>query len=101
MAGNDAAFGIDQDWVDEAKLLDAFCNLPNLLLRMRAWIARPRPQFSWVLVGDLKALRAIGDVAAARPSIPVTRLADEVLLIAGGEIAVTIFLGLVLTNRPR
>jgi hypothetical protein len=33
---------VDQNWIDEPKLLNAGSDLPDLPYRMNAWIARPR-----------------------------------------------------------
>ena len=54
VAGYDAVRAIDQDRIDEAKLLDAGCNLFDLPGRVRAWIVEARFELSRVLVFDRK-----------------------------------------------
>ena len=53
VAGDDLLGIVDQDRVAEAELLDALCDLANLLLRMRAGIVWVRPQLAHRCVFDL------------------------------------------------
>src|SRR5437660_10005433 len=46
MTGDDLLCIINQNRITEPKLLDAVCDLPDLLLRMRPGIVRVRPQLA-------------------------------------------------------
>jgi hypothetical protein len=47
---------VDQDRVAEAELLDAVCDLPNLLFGMRPGIVWVRPQLAHTRVFDLHSV---------------------------------------------
>ena len=52
VTGHDAVRPVDQNRIDEAKLLDAGCNLFDLSGRVCAWIGGAGSEFAGILIFD-------------------------------------------------